>query len=320
MRQIIIDTDPGIDDALALALAAGSPAELNILGITAVAGNVPLSRTAPNAAGLADFLSIDCPVGKGASGPLWRRDTVPATAVHGGDGLGGFALPQSVRPLEPALPLMVRLILESPEPVTVVGIGPLTNIASLIIHYPEVASQVERFVLMAGGTGTSTGNVTAAAEFNVYYDPDAAARVFDFGVPITMVGLNVTERALVGWHHLSGLEESGGPVAKLVQQLMGSYRSRATGDGMAQHDSLALASLIDPLIVTTEPRHVDVENTGRLTAGMTLVDWRRTSRAETNCDVAVDLNLEAFRHLLDDRLTALDQSLLDGKNRPLPAV
>ena len=151
VRPIIIDTDPGIDDALAIMLAAASP-EVEILGITAVAGNVGLEHTSRNAAALADLLRLDCPVGRGASGPLWRRDRNSASEVHGDNGFGGYELPSSSRVLEPALPLLVRLIESSAEPVTVVAIGPMTNIALLINEYPETARKVERFVIMGGGT------------------------------------------------------------------------------------------------------------------------------------------------------------------------
>lgn len=303
---IIIDTDPGIDDALAIMLAAASP-EVHILGIVATAGNVGVDFTAPNAAALADLLGIDCPIGRGASGPLWRRDTSSAEHVHGENGFSGYQLPASSRTLEPGVPLLARLIESSPEPVTLVAIGPLTNIALLINEYPETARQVERLVVMGGGTREVLGNATPAAEFNFYYDPDAAARVFAFGVPITMVGLNVTERALVGSAHLPRLLASGGPVADMVAHILSGYRDSATvaGDVMAQHDSLALASILDPAIITTRHLHVDVENMGRLTAGMAVVDHRGASGA-ANCHVALDVDVDRFRTLLDERLSQLD--------------
>lgn len=307
-RPIIIDTDPGIDDAVALFLAAASP-EVNLLGIIAVAGNVDLEHTSANAKALADLMRLDCPVGVGADGPLWRRDTKPATEVHGINGLGGYVLPPSKRTAEPGLPLMVRLIEESPRPVTIIAIGPLTNIAGLVTHYPETARKVERLVIMGGGTLGHLGNATPAAEFNIYYDPDAAARVFAFGMPITMVGLNVTEKALVGMHHLPALAESGGVVASITEHLMSTYRSNINHDGTAQHDSAAVASVIDPTLVTTKHLHVDIENTGRLTSGMTVVDHRGESGATPNCDVALSIDLPRFRALLNDRLTQLDRRL-----------
>lgn len=318
-RPIIIDTDPGIDDALAIMLAAASP-EVEILGITAVAGNVGLEHTSRNAAALADLLRLECPVGRGASGPLWRRDRNSASRVHGADGLGGYELPSSSRELEPAVPLLARLIESSAEPVTVVCIGPLTNIALLINEHQETARKVERFVIMGGGALGDLGNATAAAEFNIYYDPDAAARMFDFGVPITMVGLNVTHRALVGRAHLPRLFESNGSVAQMVGHMLGGYQdNREDGGGaMAQHDSLAVAAAIDPDVITTRLLPVDVENTGRITAGMTVVDFRGWdgeggSRQGANCDVALEVDVVRFRELLDSRLAELDASLKEKR-------
>lgn len=310
-RPIIIDTDPGIDDALAIMLAAASP-EVEILGLIAVAGNVGLEKTAPNLAALADLLRLDCPVGRGAAGPLWRRDTKPAWDVHGEDGFGGYSLPESKRELEAGVPLMARLIEESAEPVTVVAIGPLTNIAALIAHYPETARKVERFIIMGGATLDRPGNTTPAAEFNIYYDPDAAARLFDFGVPITMVGLNVTDHARVGLQHLPDLVASGGPAAKMIQHMMGSYGSEPSSEGMAQHDSVALATAIDPTILNTEHYFVDVENTGRLTAGMTVVDLLGLNGEAPNCDVGLSVDLPRFRALLNRRIAELDTRLKEA--------
>ncbi|WP_417374399.1 nucleoside hydrolase, partial [Glutamicibacter protophormiae] len=224
-------------------------------------------------------------------------------------GLGGYELPASGRMLEPGIPLLARLIEDSAEPVTVVAIGPLTDIALLMNEHPTTARKIERLVIMGGGTLDVPGNVTAAAEFNIYYDPDAAARVFDFGVPITMVGLNVTHRALVGSGHLTRLLASGGPISHMVAHIVGGYRdSYSEEEAMAQHDSLAVAAALDVGILGTRHLHVDVENVGRLTAGMTVVDYRIDAPAG-NCDVAVDIDVELFRDLLDTRLTALDQTL-----------
>nr|WP_256448946.1 nucleoside hydrolase [Leucobacter chinensis] len=307
-RPIIIDTDPGIDDAVAIFLAAASP-EVDLLGIISVAGNVGLKHTSGNAAALADLLQLNIPLGKGADGPLWRRDTKPADHVHGANGLGGYALPQSDRVAEPGLELMARLIEESEEPVTLIAIGPLTNVAGLITFYPETARKLERIVLMGGGTLEHMGNVTPAAEFNIYYDPDAAARVFDSGLPITMVGLNVTNTALVGPSHLPGLAGSDGKVADITRHLLSTYRSKVEDNGTAQHDSVAVASVIDPTLIETKLLHVDIDNTGRLTAGQTVVDHEGGSGMTPNIDVALSIDLERFRSLLDTRLTALDTRL-----------
>lgn len=309
--NIIIDTDPGIDDALAIMLAAASP-EVNILGITAVAGNTSLEHTAANAASLADLLRLDVPVGRGASTPLWRRDTIPDGDVHGSNGFGGYELPPSERELTPAVRLMALLVRAAEEPVTLVAIGPLTNVAMFLNLFPDLGRKLERIVIMGGGTLDVVGNATPAAEFNIYYDPDAAAKVFDFGVPITMIGLNVTHKALLHPEDLAGLDASGGPIAEMVGAMLGHYGEHAYSGldgGAAQHDSLAMAAAFMPDIVTTRHLHVDVENTGRLTAGMTVVDHRLKPGREPNCDVAVDVDVERFLELLTSRLVELDERL-----------
>ncbi|WP_017794345.1 nucleoside hydrolase [Leucobacter salsicius] len=312
---LIIDTDPGIDDALAIMLAVASP-EVEVLGMTAVAGNVGLDKTAPNLAALADLVGFAGPIGIGAAGPLWRQDTLPAWDVHGENGLGGYELPATERILEPALPLLARLIEGSERPVTVAAIGPLTNIAGLITHFPRAAARVARFVIMGGATLDRPGNTTPAAEFNIYYDPDAAARLFAFGsetgVPITMVGLNVTDHALVGPAHLPALFASDGPCAQMVGHIMANYATDRSGDGTAQHDAVALAAVIDPDILETRSLFVDVENIGRLTSGMTVVDHLGLSGNAPNCDVALSVDVARLRTLLNTRIAALDERLKEA--------
>lgn len=305
---IIIDTDPGIDDAVALFLATASP-EVDVLGIISVAGNVGIDHTSANAAALADLLCLDIPVGRGACGPLWRSDTQPADDVHGANGLGGFELPASSRPLLPGLELMAQLIRDSERPVTLVAIGPLTNIAGLVTFYPELVSNIERLVFMGGGTQGHMGNVTASAEFNMYFDPDAAARVLAAGIPTTMVGLNVTEQALVGLTHLPDLATASGAVADITRHLLTSYRSRVEDDGTAQHDSAAVAAVVDPSLFTTEKYFVDVDNTGRLTAGQTVVDFEGKTGSQPNVDVALSIDVTRFRAMLNERLSRLNTHL-----------
>lgn len=309
-RPIIVDTDPGVDDALALMLAAASP-EVDVLGIIAVAGNVGVDSTSANAAALADLLGLECPIGRGASGPLTHRDTETAEHVHGNNGLGGYALPASSRELMPGIPLLGSLIESSPEPVTVVTIGPLTDIALLMNEYPEIAQRIERLIVMGGGTLDVPGNATPAAEFNFYADPDAAARVFGFGVPITMVGLNATHQALVGPEHLPLLRASGGRIAHLVEHILADYERAGYGSGgaMEMHDPLALAVAIDPSLVTTAERHVDIENVGRITSGMAVIDHRHRPGAPANADVVMGVDVARFRELLDSRLAALDAAV-----------
>ncbi len=196
--------------------------------------------------------------------------------------------------------MLARLIESSPDPVTIVAIGPLTNLALLMAEQPETTRKVERIIIMGGGTNDALGNATAAAEFNIYYDPDAAARVFDFGVPLTMVGLNVTNRTLVSRKHLPSLFTSGGKISHMVGHILDDHQQRWGGDGsMAQHDALAMAALIDPDVISTRLLPVDVENTGRLTAGMTVVDYRVSGgeggdQRPANVDVALDVDVSRF--------------------------
>lgn len=305
-RPIIIDTDPGVDDALAIMLAAASP-EIEVIGIIAVAGNVGLKQTSANAASLADLVGLNCPIGRGASGPLWRRDTKSAEHVHGDNGLGGYVLPPSSRDFAPGVPLLASLIESSSDPVTVVTIGPMTDIALLVNEYPQTARKLERIVVMGGGAFDVLGNATPAAEFNFYADPDAAVRVFDFGIPITMVGLNATHQALVGPDDLPLLHASGGRITHLVDHILADYERAGYGSGgaMEMHDPLALAVAVDPSLVSTKALHVDIENVGRLTSGMSVIDFR--GRGEPpNADVAMSVDVDRFRAMFDSRLAELD--------------
>jgi len=310
---VIIDTDPGIDDALALMLAFASP-ELDVLAVTTVGGNTGLAHTTENALRLLHLLDRnDVPVGAGADVPLVRRDSAPDPTTHGVDGFGGVVLPQAPREADErsAVEIMVEAIESSQTPVTVIALGPLTNIAVLIAAFPRAAAKLERIVLMGGGARV-IGNMTPAAEFNIWYDPDAAARVFGSGIPITMVGLDVTHQAVTSpedWHRLRG----GGKVAEAVLAMVEFYTAyylRVSGtSSTAQHDSLAVASVIDPSLVTTHALYVDVECGGQLTRGMTVVDVDDISKLAPNADVALEVDSAAFNRLLIDRVVALDARL-----------
>ena len=306
-KNIIIDTDPGIDDALAIMLAAASP-EVRILGMTAVAGNTGLEYTAPNLAKIADLLRLDVPLGRGAVGPLWRRDTVPDGNVHGSDGLGGYQLPTSQRILEPAIPLLARLVEESDQPVTIVAIGPLTNIALFINEYPETARKVERIVIMGGGARDVLGNATPTAEFNIYYDPDAAAAMFDFGVPITMIGLDVTHQAVLDRSSAAALRALGGTSARIAAELTEYALDRnlewSGSTVTAIHDAVAIAHLAVPDLVAVAPYHVVVDTTNGPARGRTVCDGlpyrlRRDGRTP-NADVGIRIDRGRFETLLID--------------------
>jgi inosine-uridine nucleoside N-ribohydrolase len=287
--RVIIDTDPGVDDALALLLAMRSP-ELKIEAITPVAGNVPLELTLPNALRLVEIAGrTDIPVAPGAKTPLVRR-LVTATYAHGENGLGGAVFPEpKTKPIStPAAELICQLVRKYPGEVTLIPIGPLTNIATALNSDPEVAGMAKGIVMMGGSL--SGGNITPAAEFNVYVDPEAARIVFQSGIPITMVGLDVTRKTSLTDEHVRVLEDAQNPAsqaaAKIGRNAINHTRERGFLVGPNMHDSLAVATFINPAIVKLQDYYVDVETTGELTAGATLGyspvagDLRRRPEAE----------------------------------------
>jgi purine nucleosidase len=269
-RRIILDTDPGVDDAMAIFLALRSP-ELKVEAITAVSGNVPLSFTLSNALRLVEIAGRpDVPVAAGAATPLVRR-LITASYVHGNNGLGGVEFPQpKLKPVaEPAAQLIRRIVRSSPGEISIVGVGPLTNVALALKSDPELASQIKEIVVMGGSL--SGGNVTPAAEFNFYVDPEAARIVFDAGVPLTMVGLDVTRKVLLDDEQIKLLESTQNPVSQAAGKIM-----RATLERMrkghdvtvvAMHDPLTVAQLIDPSILTLKDFYVQIETSGEFTAG-----------------------------------------------------
>jgi pyrimidine-specific ribonucleoside hydrolase len=271
--RVIIDTDPGVDDALALLLAMRSP-ELKIEAITPVAGNVPLDLTLPNALRLVEIAGrTDIPVAAGARAPLVRR-LVTATYAHGENGLGGavFPDPTTKSVATPAAELIREIVRKYPGEVTLITIGPLTNIATALNSDPELAGMVRALVMMGGSL--SGGNITPAAEFNVYVDPEAARIVFQSGIPVTMVGLDVTRRASLTEEHVRTLEAAQNPVSqaagKIGRSAINHNRERGFLVGPNMHDSLAVAGFLDPTILKLQDYYVDVETTGELTAGETL--------------------------------------------------
>jgi inosine-uridine nucleoside N-ribohydrolase len=271
--RVIIDTDPGVDDAFALLLAMRSP-ELKIEAITPVAGNVPLDLTLPNALRLVEIAGrTDIPVAPGARAPLVRR-LVTASYVHGENGLGGAVFPEpTTKPVATPAAEMIRAIVRKyPGEVTLIPLGPMTNIATALNSDPELAGMVRGLVMMGGSL--SGGNITPAAEFNVYVDPEAARIVFQSGIPITMVGLDVTRKTALTDDHVRTLESAQNPAsqaaAKIGRKAIDHNRERGYLAGTNMHDSLAVASFLDPAIVKLQDFYVDVETTGELTAGETL--------------------------------------------------
>jgi inosine-uridine nucleoside N-ribohydrolase len=304
---ILLDCDPGHDDAIALLLALASP-EVELLGVTTVHGNQTLDKTTVNALKVLELVGReDVPVAAGADRPLLREPAV-AGDVHGESGLDGSELPEPRGSVvgEHAVDFLARRLRESPRPVTLVPTGPLTNIALLLARYPDVVDRIGRVVLMGGAI--AEGNVTPAAEFNLWVDPEAAARVFASGLDVTMIGLDVTHRALLTPAHASDLRAAG-RIGAFVADLHGFYaRFHADiygWDGAPVHDAVALAHVVRGDLVRTERRNVEIDCASELCRGRTVVDlWQRTSRP-ANAWVGVDLDAAGFLGLLIERLGSL---------------
>ena len=300
---VVIDCDPGHDDALAIALALASP-ELEVLGITTVGCNAPLAATTRNAGRVLALLGrSDIPVAAGPPQPLVRPlETAPQ--VHGVSGLDGADLPEPAAEPRPegALEFLRRTLAAAPAPVTLIPTGPLTNIGLLLRTHPEVASRIARISLMGGAV--RAGNWTPAAEFNIWVDPEAARIVFRSGVPITMCGLEVTHKALFGWPEIARLDALGTRVGTVFADLMRFFvKFHVERYGTADtpiHDAVAVAAVSRPGMVGVKRYHVDVEVSGELTRGRTVVDDRGQSGTglEPNVDVALDIDRGAFADLL----------------------
>ncbi|MER6176240.1 nucleoside hydrolase [Streptosporangium sp. NPDC001681] len=295
-RKIIIDCDPGIDDALALALAHGSP-DLKVLGITTVGGNVDLARTTDNALRLREFLGFgDVPVTAGSAGALLRA-RVDAADVHGGSGLGDALLPPATLP--PAAGHAVDFIVETlradPGEVTLVAIGPLTNVALAVLREPRIVDWARGLTILGGSY--TWGNFSPAAEFNIAADPEAAAIVFGAGWTVTMIGLNVSRAAMTTEAVAARMAAMGRLGTDLLIPCVRFYGMITADDGPAIHDACAVAHLIDPSLITLEPAVVDVETAGRFTSGMTVTDFNLRGRAP-NALVGTSLDVGRFWDLL----------------------
>ena len=298
---ILLDCDPGHDDAIALLLALASP-ELELLGVTTVAGNQTVEKTTANAIRVLELVGSDVPVAAGAGRPLVREPYV-AAYVHGETGLDGPDLPPARR--EPVDQHAVDFLAERIDGATLVATGPLTNVALLLAR--EEASP-ERIVLMGGAI--AEGNVTPAAEFNIWADPEAAARVFSSGLDVTMVGLDVTHQALLTDEHAAGLRENGrvGSVVADLLDFYGTFHKQVYDfEGSPIHDAVAVAQAIQPDLLELRELNVEIDRESELCRGRTVVDvWKRTGR-EANARVAVGIDAPGFIELLLERLGSLDR-------------
>jgi inosine-uridine nucleoside N-ribohydrolase len=305
--KILIDCDPGHDDAIALLLALASP-EVDLVGVTTVHGNQTLEKTTANALKLLEFVGrTEIPVAAGADRPI-RREPFVAEYVHGESGMDGPSLPppSSTPVASHAIDFIAETVLASDEPITLVPTGPLTNIGLFLARHPAAAARVERIVLMGGAIGE--GNVTPAAEFNVWCDPEAADRVFSSGLDVTMVGLDVTHRAIFGPEPAAQIKEAG-RVGAMVAELLEFYgrfhRETYGWDGSPIHDAVAMAHAFRPGILETVQTGVRVDCGEELGRGRTNVDLRGRVGWEPNAQVAVGIDADAFISLLVERISSL---------------
>lgn len=303
---IILDCDPGHDDAIALVLALASP-ELELKAVTSSAGNQTPDKTLRNVLRMLTLLKrSDIPVAGGAIKPL-MRDLIIADNVHGESGLDGPALPEpDFAPQDcTAVELMANVLRESAEPVTLVSTGPQTNVALLLNGHPELHAKIARIVIMGGAMGL--GNWTPAAEFNIFVDPEAAEIVFQSGIPVVMAGLDVTHQAQIMAEDIERFRRIGNPVATTVAELldffMEYHKTEKWGfQGAPLHDPCTIAWLLKPEIFTTVERWVGVETQGKYTQGMTVVDYYFLTDNRPNTTVMTNINREAFVDLLAERL------------------
>lgn len=296
---VILDGDPGHDDAIAWTLANASPL-LDIRAVTSVCGNQTIEKTTYNAGRVMALIGLCAPLAMGRKKPL-VADAMTAPSIHGESGLDGPALPEPVKkPVEqPACALMAEVLEASCEPVTLISTGPLTNVASLLLLYPRIKPKIGGIYLMGGGIGF--GNWTPAAEFNILVDPEAADVVFRSGLPLTMAGLDVTERALVFPQDFARIRAAGNPVAKVVADWLDYFYEfhRSIGyAGAPVHDAVAVAALIRPEIMTMKRMHVAIETAGDYCRGATVGDPLNILKQPANARVILDIDRAAFVDLL----------------------
>jgi inosine-uridine nucleoside N-ribohydrolase len=302
---IVIDCDPGHDDAIAILLALASP-EVELRGVTTVAGNQTLEKTTRNALKVLELAGrADIPVAAGADAPLTRALRVAAN-VHGESGLDGPSLPEPTTQVVEAH--AADFLAELIEPgVVLVPTGPLTNVALMLERHPDVRDRLESIVWMGGAI--AEGNVTPAAEFNAFVDPEAAAAVFGSGIPVTMIGLDITHKALFTREHADRLRDTGTAgrvVAELSDFFQRFHESRYGFDGSPIHDALAVAHVIDSTLVTTLNCNIEIETESEYCDGRTVVDrWLVLDDAPRNAYAGIDVDAQRFLELLVERIGSL---------------
>ena len=307
---IIIDTDPGQDDALAILLALASP-EFDVLGIVAVAGNVPLALTEKNTRKICELAGKpETKVYAGAVRPM-VRNLVTAEHVHGKTGLDGPDLPEPLMPLQTqhGVDFIIETIMSRPSgTVTLCTLGPLTNIGLALVKQPKIAPRIKRIVAMGGGFFEG-GNITPTAEFNIYVDPHAARLVCDSGIPFTLIPLDCTHQALTTAARIERFRtmknQSGPASAKLLDFFERFDELKYGTDGGPLHDPCVIAWLLQPELFTSRDVNVAIECKSELTMGMTVVDWWRVTGKKPNATVCRSINAQGFFDLLFDRISKL---------------
>ncbi|MBB4009469.1 nucleoside hydrolase [Allorhizobium taibaishanense] len=310
-RKIIIDTDPGQDDAAAIMLALASPAELDVLGLTVVAGNVPLSMTSRNARIVCELAGRpDLPVYEGALKPL-ERPQVTAEHVHGKTGLDGAVVDEPVMPVKDqhAVDFIIETIRREPAgTVTLCTLGPQTNIALALQKAPDIAPRVRELVMMGGGFFEG-GNITPAAEFNIYVDPQASKIVFASGIPIVMLPLDVTHQLLTTKARVARIAAIGSRPAKVMVDWLEFFErfdiEKYGSDGGPLHDPSVIAYLLKPELFSGRDCNVEIETASELTVGMSVIDWWRVTGRKPNAKVLRDVDADGFFALLTERLARL---------------
>ena len=310
-RKIIIDTDPGQDDAVAILLALASPDEIDLLGVVAVAGNVPLPLTQKNARIICELAGRpDMPVFAGCDAPMSRK-LVTAEHVHGKTGLDGPQLPEPTMPLQGkhGVDFIIETLRAEPaRTVTLVPIGPLTNIAVAFERAPDIIERVQEIVLM-GGAYFEVGNITPAAEFNIYVDPEAAEIVFKSGVKLTVMPLDVTHKALTSAEWINDIKALGTEVGRMVAEWTDFFERFDTekygSKGAPLHDPCTIAYLIQPDLFEGRFINVEIETKSELTLGMTVADWWRVSGRAENAMFMGSVDAKGFFDLLTERLARL---------------
>ncbi len=305
-RKIIIDCDPGIDDALAIFMALASD-RLDVLGITTVAGNVSIDHVTRNALSLVSLAGKTLPVCRGASGPFIIKREKGGARVHGENGVGDVPLPPPAfgEDSRSAADFIHEMADEHEGELDLVVIGPLTNVATALGRYSGLTKKIRRIIMMGGAAGF--GNVTPAAEFNIYADFHAAAAVFQAGIPIDMYGLDVTNRALISEDEMATLRATGKTIPILCCDMLKTYADfyESVGfSGLALHDPFAMACAIDESLAEYRECYVEVETQGTLTRGKTVVDILGVTGQNPNARVAVDLDRGRFIKLMSDLLVS----------------